>query len=651
MTICLLSTTSLFASMGEEDAPQEAPSCAPITGKKRSYTHAYKGKEEDLDTVKKQKADPEEKAQEAASQTVVFASPLELLPNELLVYVSRFLPHQDFLSFAAMNKHTREVLFATYFSNPIPPRTWRLALDFDEIARTGSTGLIFENVVMQRTLRDFLIMFRGKNAKSVTDLRSTLTTYGSFTYQGKILSQTPLWQLMEDADANNPQALDLTSLPAQDNLGDADALFLNMLHTIKANFSADPATLAHYRAPAHDSHTSPQARLYHADSLRRQLQHIEDAIERALKWNEIYDAFPYVDPKEIIGVASDYWSAGCDAEDPAQEGMFLGKSAHFYDLLYTSLSEPTVRQVMSVASLYQSAAQVMENKDDKRRYYLKSAQWLDRFFLNALAPDPEANRQAAQTYDAGAKALFGTPHYAPLVLKSKERWDAYLFQVPNPGLEETKSAADVYRRACGVMANKVFVYPTLMKSVNLWDSYLARQENPSVEDMRGATHAYLQASHTSLVKAERFAVLQKGLALTQRYLPLVGEPTWVDLKLQAMLHYGMACAHTDPSQQKAHFLASAPFWSALQKRAGSLNHTEARLSGMAYRQAALHSDDLSQKLAYLEKANEMFTQFLANEKEPEKLIVSYARQVSGLLQVLRLRMEIQAPQDAQTQGH
>ncbi|MCA0371065.1 MAG: hypothetical protein LCH26_08185 [Proteobacteria bacterium] len=640
LTICLLSSTCLFASMGEEDAPQEAPSSAPIIGQKRSYTHAYKGKEEDLTTVKKHKADPEKNAQEAASQTVVFSSPLELLPNELLVYISRVLPHKDFLSFAAMNKHTREVLFANYFSNPILPRTWRLALDFDEGTRTGSTGLVFENVVMQRTLRDFLIMFRGKNAKNVADLRTTLNTFGSFTYQGKILSQTPLWQFMEGADANNPQALDPTSLPGQDNLGDADALFLNMLHTIKANFGADPATLAHYRAPAHESHTSPQARLYLADSLRRQLPHIEDAIERASKWDEIYDAFDYVDPKEIIGVASDYWSAGCDAEDPAQESKFLGKSAHFYDLLYTSHQEPTLSQVMHVAGLYQWAAQGIENKDDKARYYLKSAQWFDRFFLNAIMPDPEANRRAAQTYDAAAKAHFGTPHYAPLVLKSKERWDTYLFQVPNPGLEETKSAADVYRRACGVMANRIFVFPTLMKSVNLWESYLAREEKPSVEDMRGATHSYLQTSHASLVKATRLSVLQKGLALTQRYLPLAGEPTWVDLKLQAMLHYGLGCVHTDLSQQKVHFLASAPFWSALHQRAGSLSHMDRKLSGMAYRQAGLHSDDPFQKLVYLEKANEMFTQFLANEKEPEKLTVSYAHQVSGLLQALRQKMEI-----------
>ncbi|MBA4119058.1 MAG: hypothetical protein C0514_09240 [Candidatus Puniceispirillum sp.] len=652
LVICLLSTTSLLASMGEEGAPQEAASCAPITGKKRSYTHAYKGKEDDQETTKKQKANPGEKtlAQETTSQTVVFSSPLELLPNEVLVYISGFLPKEDFFTFTEINKHIREVLFSAYFQGATPPRTWRLALDFDEGTRRGASGLVFEHVVMPRVMEDLLVVFKSQNTNRVFDFIDTLEHFEDFTHQGQTLGQSTLWRFMSGIRKTNPHFLDVSELNAQANLGDGDALFLNMLAYIKSDFTADPKTLAHYRAPARERLHSPQERLYHADQLRHDLSALTTDTARALKWDEILKAFDYIDHSEINLAANTYLSAAKAAVEPGQKSAFFAKNAQLIENAHTDQCTATRTIMYHLAKIYHDAAHHAPGMNDKGRYYLKSTQWWEKYFKDVAAPAPEALRQAALTYHASANALRGTHHHTPLMVKARGHWDAYLEVVPHPAVEVTRDAASTYLDASFLTSSDTQRAYILRKSLALWESYLARHENPSTDDMRKATNTYLQTALVTVAKSERLALLEKGLALTQRYLPHVSTPTWGDVTLQALIHYETASAHSNAPQQKEHFLKSASFWFALGGHTQRMTPDNLKLAALAYRQAALHSEDPSQNLVYLMKAHEMFGRHLAAQPYPQKMIVSYAHEVSGLLSAIGQNLALNAPQDAFPQG-
>ncbi|MCA0371064.1 MAG: hypothetical protein LCH26_08180 [Proteobacteria bacterium] len=653
LTICLLSTTSLLASMEEEEAPQEAASSARITGMKRSYTHAYKGKEEDQETVKKQKASSEEKMfeQESPSQTVVFSSPLELLPNELLVYIAGFLPSEDFFTFTEMNKHIREVLFSAYFQGATPPRTWHLALDFDEVTRRGASGLVFENVVMKRVMESLLVMFKSQNTNRVFDFVDTLERFEDFTHSRQTLGQTPLWRFMNGIRKTNPIFLDVSGLGAQANLGDGDALFLNMLAYIKSDFTADPKTLAHYRAPARERLQSPQERLFHADQLRHDLPSLTTDTARALKWDEILKDFDYIDNLEVNLAANAYLSAARAAVDLGQKSAFFAKNAQLIEKAHTDqpMANPTI--IFHLAKVYHDAAHHAPNMKNKEDYYLKSTQWWEKYFKDLPAPAPEDLRQAALTYHAGAHALRGTHHHTSLLMKATGHWDAYMEVVPHPAVEVTRDAASAYLDASFLTSGDTQRAYILRKSLALWESYLARQENPSAGDMRMAINTYFQTARVTAAKSDRLALLERGLAITQRYLPHVSTPTWADLTLQALIHYGIASAHSDGPQQKEHVLKSVSFWFAVEGLTQRMTTENLKMAALAYRQAALLSEDPSQSLVYLMKAHEMFGRHLAAQPYPQKLIVSYAHEVSELLSAIRQNLALTAPQDALPQGH
>ncbi|MCA0371066.1 MAG: hypothetical protein LCH26_08190, partial [Proteobacteria bacterium] len=491
--LAVFMSTSLVASMGEEDPSQGAPCISSLTGQKRSHNDLGKGKEEDNGAVKKPKSDATVNmaTQEAASQTIVLSSPLELLPNELLVYISRFLPHKDFLSFAAMNKPTREVLFATYFQDPIPPRTWRLALDFDEGARAGSTGLIFENVVMQRVMRDLLVMFKSQEANRALDFKNTLAHFNDFTYKGQTLDKTPLGRFMAGIRKTNPDFLDLRELGGHEHFGDGDALFLNMLHYIKSRFAKNPETLPHHRAPDQARMLSPQERLFKADGLRNEIavlvnKSAPDAT-RALKIEELLENFDdFIPSGDTLLFAYTFHRASEAVADTAQKSSFLARSAQLMERYYTDTETLDVGKIYDLACQYYNAAYTSANPKDKARYYLKSAQWWEAYFEQNPAPATNDYRVAANALSTGARALRGTQDHAPLTMKAADLWDLYLEQNPLPTLMDAETAAQTYRHAALLSQDPQQNLAYLLKADALFKRYLLKETRPNAQTVAKA---------------------------------------------------------------------------------------------------------------------------------------------------------------------
>ncbi|MBA4119061.1 MAG: hypothetical protein C0514_09255 [Candidatus Puniceispirillum sp.] len=611
LAICLLTTSTLCASPGVEEASQ-APhgTKRPVSLQEPTSTDSYKK----MKVISEPAAQPEEQP--------VDVFPLTALSNELLFQVFSFLPKRDLISVTCTGKHFKEPALTYALIQDCPTRVWSSALTFTQDLASERQHHTFVTQVMPRVMHTILEMYRTQDKKIFQDFKKVLRTHDRFASHQALLGKTPLWQFLRTIKSARRDDLDPTKFSRPEKLGDGDRVFLNMLLYIKANFGKSPWDLDFYDAPALPRFLSPQARMEALAQieLEEAVPQIGGSMEERIKTFHLPTSY------ELIRVAQAYEDAMHEENDDFDEKARFGeKRAEFYERALYAEENPRAALFEMAAKAHQDAAYYPTDPSQKAPHYIQAATIWEKYLGTKKSQKVDVLKALAWVLTQAALYAPSSQESAALHTKSIGYWNQLFEKGTQLNLRETVSAAKSYEAAAqtvgaGTPEQNRYTHT----AAALWYHYVTTKKNPVVEELIQAANALYRGVLCDADPDQRALSMMRSAQCCDRLTDERGIPDIYCLWVMTRVYRSAATHAPSESEARSYALKSVKRLEQYLLRRPEPSHEELRVQITTYYEAFLTLTDPVEKMQYLAKSLALCDAYFAKDEQPGERARTYA---------------------------
>ena len=554
LTSSVLATTALFASTNE----------SPMDLCETSHSTSCQGTKRTSCVTSDQEVTLTQKRSRSAAQTAAHPSSPILLgaPTEVLFHLFSFLDKDDLVSLACTSKSVKDLALTYQLSKTSPTRVWSSALTFcqDTVACEKMRALFVKDV-MPSVMETLLVALKTQTPYAFDRLSSRLDAFAGLESHGQTLGYRPLWQFLYSLKGAKPEDINPENFFNEGPMGDADRVFLNLLHYAKNNFEVDPKDLPAYDAPRNPKHLSPQALMHKASLLKVELTRAHTDTARAKILDKILETFDDLAPSQRRDAAKIYRKAAWENTQHAAKRSFYEKSVHMWHSLFAQ-DVAASQDVREAAAMHLSVASFSITHQEKYQSYATGAALLTKC-LPHLTHDPHYTvyvSEAAVAHHSAAFFALTKDKKAYHFISSANLWDKLTGHFAHMAMHEIKEAAMAYQHAAYYGQKADDIGPRTLKSADLWTLYVEKAANPTFLEFKDAATMNLSAVRYANNETQP-KYYKKSATFWDTYLGQEeGEPTLLDIKDAADAYQGAAIYTQNPLKKNARFLESARWW-------------------------------------------------------------------------------------------